>query len=197
MINISPVLAFCQKCARNRENVNHVNRFRAFCPLNPLWVPSLKVPATINMINMINISPVLATSSKKLINMINISHVLSTFCCKCAPNWGNGNHVNRFGAFCLWTPSLKIPETINMINMINMINISSVLAAFSKKLINVINISIFSALSSANVLQTGETMTFFLFGAQIGQKKRDQNWSCFFCWAKTCSFSAVFKRSFE
>ena len=36
------------------------------------------------MINIINISPVLATFSKKAINMINISPVLETFSPKCA-----------------------------------------------------------------------------------------------------------------
>ena len=138
-----------------------------------LWIPSLKVPKTISMIN---ISPVLANFSKKAINMINISLGLSTFSPKSASNRGNVNHVNRFGAFCLWIPSLKVPKTINMINMIN---ISPVLATFSKKLITIANISC--------VLST-----FF--------RKSAPNWGndgILLTLAKKCTFFRSFKHLFE
>ena len=70
---------------------------------------SLGVPISPQMINMINISPVLATFWKikkliNMINMINISPILATF----------------------W----KIKK---LINMINMINISPVLSTSSPK----------------------------------------------------------------
>ena len=62
-----------------------------FCPFLEAHPPPPIGPQTINMINIINISPVLSTFWKKrinMINMINISSVLSIFCSKCAEKQG-------------------------------------------------------------------------------------------------------------